>query len=285
MLPPVPRRTAPGHGARRYRGHRAHARECAGRVAGPAHAACICGGHSMVAGFFALAAWRAFPARCVLADAPASLFATALRVAPGQRTRRDAQAFTCARTSAHFVGLGGCYRAAIQGVASLEPRGRQSRGSDGFRPIVWHVGACFCCNGDHGPGLAGAVSLEHFWSVGLPCVACATIALRLRFQNDKSRGWILDFRSRTLTPLGLKRQGTVVLHEGCGLSWEPFGNAKGTMFYCRLVLDPGPAGQRIPLTSLTLQRGSRRDQALIDRCLEHLNGRLGLQGVEPRQGR
>lgn len=124
-----------------------------------------------------------------------------------------------------------------------------------------------------------------FWSVGLPCVACATIALRLRFQNDKSRGWILDFRSRTLTPLGLKRQGTVVLHEGCGLSWEPFGNAKGTMFYCRLVLDPGPAGQRIPLTSLTLQRGSRREQALIDRCLEHLNGRLGLQGVEPRQGR
>lgn len=162
MLPPVPRRTAPGHGARRYRGHCVHARECAGRVAGPAHAACICGGHSMVAGFFALAAWRAFPARCVLADAPASLFATALRVAPGQRTRRDAQAFTCARTSAHFVGLGGCYRAAIQGVASLEPRGRQSRGSDGFRPIVWHVGACFCCNGDHGPGLAGAVSLEHF---------------------------------------------------------------------------------------------------------------------------
>lgn len=124
-----------------------------------------------------------------------------------------------------------------------------------------------------------------FWSVGVVLVGCATIALRRQFLRNQSRGWVLDFQRRTLTPWGLKTQDTLVLDEGCRLSWEFFATAKSPTFTCRLILHPGPVGTKILLTRVILLRGSRREEALVDQCLEHLNRRLGLRNFEPMQGR
>ena len=124
-----------------------------------------------------------------------------------------------------------------------------------------------------------------FWSVGVVLVGCVTIALRRQFLRNQSRGWVLDFQRRTLTPWGLKMQDTLVLDEGCRLSWEFFATAKSPTFTCRLILHPGPVGTNILLTRVILLRGSRREEALVDQCLEHLNRRLGLRNFEPMQGR
>lgn len=124
-----------------------------------------------------------------------------------------------------------------------------------------------------------------FWSVGVILVGGATFTLRRQFRQNQSRGWVLDFQSRTLTPWGLKRQDTLVLHDGCRLSWEFFEPGKSATFTCTLILHPGSLGTRILLTRVTLLRGSRREEALVDECLEHLNRRLGLRNFDPVQSR
>lgn len=124
-----------------------------------------------------------------------------------------------------------------------------------------------------------------FWSVGVILVGGATVALRRQFRQNQSRGWVLDFQSRTLTPWGLKRRDTLVLHDGCRLSWEFFEPGKSATFTCTLIVHPGPAGTKIRLTRVTLLRGARREEALVDECLEHLNRRLGLRNFDPVQSR
>lgn len=116
-----------------------------------------------------------------------------------------------------------------------------------------------------------------FWSVGTVATVLVTVMLRREFIRRKSQGWVLDFHKRTLTPVGMNGQSTIELESDHRLSWAIFDTSKTNEVWFSLVLHLEPTDVDVSLTQVAVQRGSGRDAALIDRCLERLIGRLGLR--------
>lgn len=116
-----------------------------------------------------------------------------------------------------------------------------------------------------------------FWSVGAVAIVSLTVMLRRKFIRQKSQGWVLDFHKRTLTPVGMKGQSTIKLEPDHSLSWVIFDTGKTVEVRVSLVLHLEPTDVDVTLTEVCVQRGSRGDAALIDRCLGRLIERLGLR--------
>lgn len=116
-----------------------------------------------------------------------------------------------------------------------------------------------------------------FWSVGMVATVCMTVMLRRKFIRRKSQGWVLDFHQRTLTPVGMNEQSTIKLESVHSLSWAILDTSDTNEVWFSLVLHREPTDVDVTLTQVAVQRGSRRETALTDRCLDRLIGRLGLR--------
>jgi len=142
-----------------------------------------------------------------------------------------------------------------------------------------------------GTGMAGAVLwLNTFFLLDLRgpaalgwglliccCIAGATLAFKRAQLRDRGRGWEVDFRRGTLTPVGLSHQQPIELgaeHSlGCYLNG---GNSERSLSF-QLELRHARKGPIAALTVVQLQSGNAADVEILDRCMNRLVERLGIR--------